>query len=85
LLIRAGAASLRGDSDRAVELLERSATALEAADMSLHLNAARWHLGRLIGGSEGRDMTAVADAWMRDQSIVRPDLIAAMIAPGFEK
>ncbi len=85
LLIRAGAAALRGSTEVAVRLLEDSIAGFEAADMMLHANVARWQLGRLLGGSEGREMTALADSWMREQTIVRPDLIAAMFAPGFDR
>ena len=40
--------------------------------MGLYAAAARRHLGKLIGGDEGRALIARADAWMIDQGISNP-------------
>jgi hypothetical protein len=44
---------------------------------------ARLHLGRMLGGEEGRRMTHEADAWLRAKSVVVPKKLAAVFAPGF--
>ncbi|MBV8077052.1 MAG: hypothetical protein JO284_11670, partial [Planctomycetaceae bacterium] len=84
-LIRAGAASVRRDTDRAVRFLTGAAEGFEAIGMELFAAATRRQLGRLLGGAEGRTLIARADAWMAGQAIRRPDRVTACLAPGFEK
>jgi hypothetical protein len=82
-LIMAGAASVRGDTSRAEQLLADASARFEAADMGLHAAAAARHLGQLRGGDEGRALIEQADAWMRAQSVVNPARMATCLAPGF--
>ena len=84
-LIRAGAASVRRDTDRAVRFLTVVAEGFEAIGMELFAAATRQQLGRLLGGAEGRTLITRADAWMASQAIRRPDRMTACLAPGFEK
>ena len=84
-LIRAGAASVRRDPDRAVRFLTVAAEGFEAIEMELFAAATRRQLGRLLGGAEGRTLIARADTWMAGQAIRRPDRMTACLAPGFEK
>ena len=51
--------------------------------MGVYAAAARRHLGNLVGGDEGRDLIARADAWMIGQGITNPARMAAGITPGF--
>jgi hypothetical protein len=82
-MIRAGAAATRGDAELArVHLLE-AAGRFEALDMRLWAWAARRRLGELLGGDEGGDLVARADAWMTDQAIRNPARMTAMLIPGF--
>ena len=53
--------------------------------MGLFAASARRHLGQLRGGDEGRELIEHADAWMRTQLILRPDRMAACLAPGFAR
>ena len=80
-LLRAQVALLRDDADGARQALEAAATGFDAADMALHAVVARWRLGELIGGDEGRGMVSTADAWMRGQNVKRPDRFVATLAP----
>jgi len=83
-LIRAGVAARRGAQEQCIELLERAIAGFQTADMLLHVHSTRFQLGKLIEGDEGARLVAAATSWMQEQSIVRPDRMAAMIAPGFE-
>ncbi|MBV8555558.1 MAG: hypothetical protein JO116_08330, partial [Planctomycetaceae bacterium] len=84
-LIHAGAASVRGDIDRAVRCLTVAAEGFEASGLELFAAATRRQLGRLLGGSEGRSLIARADTWMAGQAIRSPERMTACLAPGFEK
>jgi eukaryotic-like serine/threonine-protein kinase len=84
-LIRASAAALRGDTAAARSLLEAAITSFEQASMALDASAARRRLGALVGGSEGRGLIEAADAFMVGQGVVRPDRLAAALAPGFKR
>jgi hypothetical protein len=84
-LLEAGAAAVEGERDRAMTALEHAIAGLEAADMALYAAAARRQLGRLRGGEGGATLVSAVDAWMRGQSIVRPERMAAMLAPGFDE
>ncbi len=83
LLIRAGAAAVRGDAAGAVARLTAAVAAYDAVDMGLYAASARRRLGGLLGGEEGRALIAQADAWMTGQGISNPARMAAGIAPGF--
>src|SRR5262249_49791361 len=71
-----------GETGPAARPLRRAAEGLASADMALYGAAARYRLGRLLGGDEGRALTDGADAWMRAEGIVRPDRMVDMLAPG---
>ncbi len=78
-MIRAGAAAARGDAEVArIHLLE-AGRGFESLDMRLWACAAR----RRLGGDEGRDLVARADAWMTGQEIREPARMTAMLIPGF--
>ncbi|HSN96927.1 MAG TPA: hypothetical protein VLS89_01475, partial [Candidatus Nanopelagicales bacterium] len=82
-LLRAGAASIRGEAAEAIALLEQAAEGLDAADMTLYAAAARRCAGSLIGGDEGAAAVAQITQWMRQQGVADPDRLTAMLAPGF--
>jgi serine/threonine protein kinase len=83
-MLRAGAANLRGQHDRAIQLLREAIYGFDAADMALCATAARARLADLVGGDEGRSLRAQTDAWMREQQVVRPAALTAMVAPGYD-
>jgi hypothetical protein len=82
-LLCAGVAASRADRIEAVRLLRQAVERLEAIDMHLHAAAARRRLGELLGGAEGRDLLARADAWMAGQQIVNPARMTDMHVPAF--
>ncbi len=84
-MIRAGVAMLKKDTARAERLLADAVVRFESADMDLFAASARRHLGELRGGDLGRELVEHADTWMRTQLILRPDRMAACLAPGFAK
>ena len=59
---RAGASMVRGDSFDARKQLIAAIDAFDAISMGVYAAAARRHLGNLIGGDEGRELIARADA-----------------------
>ena len=82
LLLRAGAAATRGETEQSLSLLEPAETGLAAADMALHAAVARRRRGELLGGDTGRGLVAAVDAWMAGQTIRNPERMTAMLAPG---
>ena len=82
LLLRAGVAATRGETERALSLLEPAEAGLVAVEMALHAAVARRRRGELLGGDTGRGLVAVADAWMTTQTIKNPERMTAMLAPG---
>src|SRR5262249_50333182 len=83
LLLRAGLAAATGDDARARALLGGAGPGFDGVDMKLHAAAARLQGGLLVGGDEGRARAAAARAWLAEQSIKRPERMAAMLVPGF--
>jgi hypothetical protein len=81
-LIMAAAANASGDPDSAGALLRRGIDLAQSADMTLHAAAARYQLGRLLGGSRGGELLQSAEAAMRTQAIKVPERFAAMMVPG---
>jgi hypothetical protein len=79
-LIRAGIDSIRGDRERAASLLKMAAEGFSAVDMNLYANASQRHLGQLLGGEEGKQLTNEADEWMATQLIKKPALMARTLA-----
>ena len=82
-LLRAGIYATRGALEQSMDLLESAEQQLEACDMAIHALAARRARGRLLCGARGGELMAEAEKRMRDQGILNPHRIAAMLAPGF--
>jgi len=85
LSTRAGASMVRGDTVDAHRQLIAAVDAFETVSMGVYAAAARRHLGKLVGGDEGRALIARADAWMIGQGISNPARMAAGITPGFSE
>jgi hypothetical protein len=49
--------------------------------MLLHAAGARLRHGRLLGGKGGQAQVALANGWMAEQGIKRPERMAAAILP----
>jgi hypothetical protein len=80
-LLYAGAAAGRGDQGQAVELLRDAAARCDAVAMRLFAAAARRQLGTWMGGEEGRTLVKAADAWMKEQRVLRPERMMALLVP----
>lgn len=73
----------RGEDVSAVARLRRAVAAFDAANMGAYAAAARGALGRLLGGDEGADLIASANAALAAQTVVKPAAWISMLAPGF--
>jgi serine/threonine protein kinase len=82
-ILRASAAHLDGDDPQAILELERAAAACDRDDMGFFAAAARLRLGQIVGGTEGAALVARSEAHMREQAVVDPHALCAVLAPGF--
>ncbi len=82
-LLRAGAASVRGDRDAARAALDQAIATFEAAGMALYAAAARARKGALEGGDTGAALVASARAFAAAQSVKEPERVFGALAPGF--
>jgi hypothetical protein len=82
-MIRAGLAFHRDDRETAATLLLTAADELDRLGWGCFGTAARRQYGELIGGEAGGAIVRDVDAYLRLQGVKRPDLIAALQAPGF--
>jgi tetratricopeptide (TPR) repeat protein len=82
-LLEAGIAAVRGQTARAISLIDQAIPAFEAVDMYLYATVARRRRGELEGGPSGEALVAAADAWMAEQKIRAPRRMCALLAPGF--
>lgn len=82
-LLDASYVNLEGDRARARVLLDEAVRGFSAVDMRLHRECARLALGTLIGGQEGEDVQAQAQAWMDAQGVVDARRLAASQVVGF--
>jgi hypothetical protein len=64
-----------------VARMQTAIAAFEAADMSLHAACLSYRLGEWTGGDKGAAMIARSEAFMRLQTIVRPQQWVAMVTP----
>jgi tetratricopeptide (TPR) repeat protein len=80
-LIHAGLAVLRGDLPAAIRDYRAAAAGFDAIDMTMTGSAARWRLGELVGGPEGRALIDQATAELAAEGVVRPDRVVAMLVP----
>src|SRR5262249_3880229 len=80
-LLAAGAAARPGETARSRDLLREAVDLCAGFHMHRYAASARLLLGRSLGG-EGRALAEEAEAWMKGQKVVRPDRLAALLAPG---
>lgn len=82
LTVAAVAAQSRQAS--AIELTARASERLQACGLGLYAAAAGRRHGVLLGGGSGRAVIEGADAWMKQQGILSPERMTALLAPGFD-
>lgn len=81
-LLRAGTANIHHDHRGADHHLVLAGEQLVACDMHLFAAAARYKLGCLRGGDEGRQLAQESEAWMRNEAVRNPVRMAGMYVPG---
>jgi hypothetical protein len=81
-LVLAGAASFESTA-YAVILLDDAIEALESAGMALHVAAARYRKGELLGGAGGAFLMRDGRAAMKALGADNPDGFVRLLAPGF--
>ena len=84
-LLEAGRAGLRRDDETAVAKLREAIEAATPLELNLHRTAARYHLGKLLGGDEGKQLVANAEAHMLAETIVNPARFADWFVPGLSR
>lgn len=82
VILRAGIASVRGETDKAVGCLRAAVELAGQTGMSLHALAARYQLGELDGDGSGGEAARSADDAMRATGVVCPERFANVVAPG---
>jgi serine/threonine protein kinase len=75
-------AELAGDPTTAVARYRACLPGLEACDTHLFASGVRARLGALLGGDEGRALTAGAHAWLHREGVRDPDAVLHMLVPG---
>ena len=81
-ILRAGIASVTGDRAGAARSLRAAIALAETAEMRLQVEAARYQLGRVLGGDEGREQVERAGAALSAQGVRAVARFASMVAPG---
>jgi hypothetical protein len=83
LLLSAGIAAQKGNTDSAIARLRNSLRVAERQSFALAASAARIRCGHLLGGDEGRTLVEVGELWMKEQGIAEPERLLDVVAPGF--
>lgn len=81
-MVRAAVAQARGDREGARASLRAAVDLTQATDMALYAAAARYQLGRSLGGAEGGTLVQLAEDEMREQGVRAPQRLAGMYVPG---
>ena len=82
-LLRAGADAIVQDLDAAGAALREVVAAAEGREMLMCAASARWRLGHILGGDEGKALVEQAGAWMKSIGIAKPERMVEVMAPGF--
>jgi hypothetical protein len=80
-VLDAGIAIVRGDHAQARAQLERAHAEFTASGTMLHAVMVRRRLGELIGGADGQEAVAEANAWLDDQGVVSPERLTRVFIP----
>jgi hypothetical protein len=78
-VLAAGIARLRGDTERAVQLLAQAESRFQTAEMELAASATRYRRGEITGGPTGERLVADAARWMRAETIKNPAAMTRLI------
>lgn len=81
-LIQAAVASIRGQQQTALQLLEQAEAGFVSADMALYQQLARRCRGALLGGEAGSSLVADAQRWIAEREVRKPERVALLMTPG---
>jgi hypothetical protein len=81
-LLHASADNAAGKRDSAVAWLRRGLRQAEEAELGPHAWAARYQLGKALGGDEGREHVAQAEQALREEGVRVPERMVALYLPG---
>ncbi|MCA9691836.1 MAG: protein kinase [Myxococcales bacterium] len=81
--LRAGLAAIRGQERAAIDHLRAAIDLFDQLDMAGWATAGKRRLGALLGGEEGRELVAQADAWFEAQGVVNTARFARFHFAGF--
>ncbi len=84
LVFRGAIADVDGRDDEAANAWRAALPRLEAMHYHLFAHATRYHLGRLLGGDEGRELRARTTQWLEEQQVRDPQATMRMILPARE-
>jgi hypothetical protein len=73
--------ALEGKTEETVRLMRESISLLDANDMPFYAAGARYRLGELLGGEEGRLERERGLAWMKERDVVNPEQMVVTLAP----
>jgi serine/threonine protein kinase len=80
-IIEACVATLQLKPQKAIYLFRQAEIEAESVGMVLHVCAAKFCRGRLIGEEEGRNLAAEAASGMSSEGVMNPAALTAVIAP----
>ncbi len=80
--LRGALAARTGAREDAIAALEATIASAEVCEMAAQCAAARWRLGLVIGGTDGRARVEAATRWFVDQGVAEPERFAGMLSPG---
>ncbi len=81
-ILTASVANATGDRPGSIAALRDVLAGATAAELMLHVAAARYQLGSLLGGEAGKAMVAQADDEMASRGVRAPARMAARLVPG---
>lgn len=81
-LLAAGIASVAGDREKAARSLRTAIELGRRTEMSLQAEAARYQLGRLLGGDDGRALVESARLALEARGVRSPVRFVSMMVPG---
>ena len=81
-ILTASVANATGDRPGAIAALRDVLAGATEADLMLHVAAARYQLGSLLGGDAGKAMVVQADEEMASRGVRSPSRMANRLVPG---
>ena len=81
LAVHGSLAALKNNRAEAAKLLRLSSTAFDNAQYKLYAAAIRMQLARLMDGEAAASITAEGEAVMKEEAVVKPERVSAMLAP----